>query len=153
MINHVLEQQDLETDDELDSVNMIEEEEEMCFESEEKIIFIDSAASNELFIVIDGECLQAIRKRKGSIGLTERGQSMESTRKGDTGDWKEITVCARSRRNICSVKRPQSMGYGFEAMRETNIVKLSDREIVLKCGIAQGIPYVKLDEPTRYIPN
>ena len=38
------------------------------------------------------------------------------------------------------------MGYGFEAMREINIVKLSDHEIVLKCGIAQGIPFVKLDE-------
>ena len=98
---------------------MIEEEDDTSefvslVSRENQLVFIDSCASQKLFIVASANHLQRIDSTvRAGINLTKKSAVMEVTGTWSHGDWSDVKVCPESRKNICSTSCLQAMGYGL----------------------------------------
>ena len=93
------------------SVSMVEEEKDSdnfvsTMSIEEQLVFIDSCASQKLFIVADASYVERVDSTvRSSINLTNKSAIMEVTGTGSYGDWRDVKICPESRKNICSTSR------------------------------------------------
>ena len=103
-----------------------------CVESEtssidsDTRIYLDSCASEDLCIVTNANMLTECRVDSDTINLTESGKSMKKTHVGSRNGVNNIFVCPSSRKNICSLSKLKSMGYGFTFMGKAQIVALEE---------------------------
>jgi len=140
---------------ESESVDMIEEEDDTndfvsSVSAEDQLVFIDSCASQRLFIVASADYLQCVDSTvRSGINLTKKSAVMEVTGTGSHGDWLDVKVCPESRKNICSTSRLQAMGYGLILLDKVEIVRLDNRAVVLSGQLIRGMPCVSLEDLWR----
>lgn len=75
------------------------------------LVFLDSCASKQLFIVTDETNLENFRIIEGAIQLTKKGSQLKSLGVGKKGDWTNITVsheprCHQKCRECRQIERP-----------------------------------------------
>lgn len=93
------------------SVSMVEDNFVSTMSIEEQLVFIDSCASQKLFIVADASYVERVDLTvRSSINLTNKSAIMEVTGTGSYGDWRDVKICPESRKNIFSTSRLQVMG-------------------------------------------
>ena len=134
---------------------MIEEEDDTndfvsSVAAKDQLVFIDSCASQKLFIVASADYLQCVDSTvRSGINLTKKSAVMEVTGTGRHGDWLDVKVCPESRKNICSTSRLQAMGYGLILLDKVEIVRLDNRAVVLSGQLIRGMPCVSLEDLWR----
>ena len=117
------------------------------------LVFLDSCASKRLFIVQDQSRLETFDHVIGAINLTKKHSSVATQGVGTYQEWTDITVCNDAVKNICSGGILRSMGYGLQLLEVPEVVRLSDREPILRGEYAEnGIPFVELTE-LLHLPN
>jgi hypothetical protein len=111
-----------------------------------ELAFIDSCASENLFIVIDESNLENFRIVGGSIQLTKKGSELQSDGVGSKGDWSNITVSHDSIKNIVSAGKLRKHGYGLSLMKKPSIVNLETKETMIACDykLTNGMPCCSL---------
>ncbi len=144
-----------EQEEDSDSVNMIMYEEphdDSCVSEEvlhtsDEPVYLDSCASNKLFIVKDRNFLHTVKKEDGNIQTTRAGSSLHYEETGGFGDWTDIKICPGSVKNICSGGILRSHGYGLQLLNKPTVVRLDTGETVLEATYSSnGMPYVNLQE-------
>jgi hypothetical protein len=83
----------------------------------------------------------------GAINFTKKHSSVATQGVGTYREWTDITVCNDAVKNICSGGILRSMGYGLQLLEVPEVVRLSDREPILRGEYAEnGVPFVELTE-------
>ena len=113
----------------------------------EDIVFLDSCASKQLFIIKNSDILQTFVADEGAIQTTKAGSSLRYTGSGNYGDWTKLKVCPDSVKNICSGGMLRTLGYGLQLLETPKIVRLDNAEVVLEARYSDnGMPFVDLKD-------
>jgi hypothetical protein len=117
-------------------------------ENECDLVFLDSCASKNLFIVIDETDLESFKIIEGSIQLTKKGSQLKSLGLGKKGDWSNITVSHEAIKNILSGGKLRDHGYGLSLLKKPAIVNLETGEPVVQCiyKLSNGMPCCALTD-------
>ena len=85
-------------------------EDEVCMAEEEEYVFLDSCASNKLFIIRDQSCLESFVYSGGVVQTTRAGVQLTCQGSGKYKDWPDIRVSNDAIKNICSAGLLREMG-------------------------------------------
>ena len=115
---------------------------------ERDIVYLDSCASKNLFIVLDETDLESFKIIEGSIQLTKKGSQLRSLGVGKKGDWSNITVSHDAIKNIVSAGKLREHGYGLSLLKEPALVNLETGETAIKCSykLSNGMPCCALSD-------
>jgi hypothetical protein len=110
-------------------------------------IYIDSCASAGLCIVNNAGVLDRVTQHQVThINLTRRGASMTTQGEGCIGTWSGITICQDSQKNIISVDRLKTAGYGLVQLKDDHVVDLDTQEELIECAHNKGMPFVLMHD-------
>ena len=122
--------------DEVNGVSRIELEGRM---------YLDSCASSQVCIVTSPSLLTVVNPEVSSINLTDAGKTMSRTHIGSRAGIEDIAVCPSSRKNICSLSKLESIGYGFTFLRSAKVIDLETNVVVAEASLDNGMPWLPLE--------